>query len=131
MKNLGLIILVAFLLAATISWSGEVTSDTATVSWTPPTHNTDGTEINDLAGYRVYHRTGPTYATEGVDAGNVTSIQFAGLEEGTHYFVVTAYDVVGIESAYSNEVERIINFTPPPPPPNTTVPNPPIAAVGP
>lgn len=132
MKNLGLAILITFLLATTISWSVEaveVTSDTATVSWIPPTTNTDGSPLIDLAGYKVYHRTGPTYSTEGVDAGNVTSIQFAGLSEGTHYFVVTAYDVVGIESAYSNEVVKTINFTIPPPPPETTTPNPPIAAV--
>ncbi len=27
---------------------------TATLSWTPPTQNTDGSPLTDLAGYRVY-----------------------------------------------------------------------------
>ena len=31
----------------------QVATGTATVSWTPPTTNTDGSALTDLAGYRV------------------------------------------------------------------------------
>ena len=110
MKKLGLLILTIFLIATTFAWAAP-TTDTATISWTPPSTNTDGSPLTDLGGYKVYHRTGPTYDTPGVDVGNMTSHQITGLLEATHYFVITAYDVVGNESVYSNEVIRTINFT--------------------
>lgn len=110
MKKLGLTLIVIFLIATTFAWAAP-TTDTATVSWDAPTTNTDGSPLTDLAGYKVYHRTGPTYDTPGVDVGNVTSYQFTELTEGTHSFVVTAYDTSGNESIYSNEGDRTINFT--------------------
>ena len=125
MKNLGLSILVAFLLTTTIAWSVEVIDDTATLSWSAPTTNIDGSVLTDLAGYKVYHRKGTTYSTAGQDAGDVTGIQFVGLSEGEHCFVVTAYDTSGNESVYSNEVCKTINFTPP----DTTPPDQPVDVV--
>ncbi len=69
----------------------------------------------DLAGYNLYYKTGssgPPYngtgALEGnspIDVGNVTEFTIHGLSNGvTYFFVVTAYDTEGLESAYSNEV---------------------------
>ena len=111
MKKLAPLILVFFLVASAISWAATPT-DTATVSWIPPTTNTDGSELTDLAGYIVYHGTAPGVYYDSVDVGNVTSYQWTGLADNTkHYFAVTAYDVVSMESAHSNEVNRVVNFT--------------------
>ena len=111
MKISGLILLTIFLIATTLAWAAP-TTDTATVCWTPSTTNTDGSLLTDLGGFKVYRRTELTYATTGVSVGNdVTCYQFTGLQEGIHYFVVTAYDTSGNESVYSNEVNRTINFT--------------------
>ena len=69
----------------------------------------------DLAGYKVYYKTGSsgapyngTGATEGhspIDIGNVTTYKITGLTNGiTYFFVVTAYDTEALESDYSNQV---------------------------
>ena len=40
------------------------------------------------------------------DVGNVTTYTVTGLQSGLHYyFVVTAYDLNGYESGFSNEVD--------------------------
>jgi hypothetical protein len=78
----------------------------------------------DLAGYRVYYKTGstgPPYngtgAAEGdspVDVGNVTEFTLSGLtDEVTYFFAVTAYSSEGHESDYSNEVASSVAITSP------------------
>ena len=85
----------------------------------------------DLAGYRLYYKTGSsgapydgTGATEGnspTDAGNVTTYTLQGLTDGIDYFfVVTAYDTEGLESDYSNEVTTGSESTTPEPTPTPT-----------
>jgi len=61
----------------------------------------------DLAGYRVYYGPDTAMYSSSVDVGNRTSctISDEGFQEGcTYYFAVTAYDVCGNESAFSDEV---------------------------
>ena len=79
-------------------------SSSATLTWTP---NSD----SDLAGYKIYRATasgayGAALAT--VPAGTA-AYQVTGLSTNTTYFfVVTAYDSVGNESLFSNEVSKQI-----------------------
>ena len=79
----------------------------------------------DLAGYRLYYKTGSsgapydgTGATEGnspTDVANVTTYTLTGLTDGIDYFfVVTAYDTEDLESEYSNEVTASTEPTPTP-----------------
>ena len=80
-----------------------------TLSWTPPTTNVDGSPITDLKGYKVYWsmQTGIYTDLKVKDVGNVTLISIKtiiGQFVGIRYFVVTAYNVLGNESAFSNEV---------------------------
>ncbi len=81
---------------------------TATLSWAPPTTNTDGTELTDLAGYKVYYGTSPGGYETDIDAGNTTTYTIPDLSPATYYFAVTAYDEMGNESAFSNEVSKTI-----------------------
>jgi hypothetical protein len=78
----------------------------------------------DLAGYRVYYKTGSsgspyngTGADEGdspVDVGNVTELTLSGLaDEAAYFFVITAYNSEGRESNYSNEVATSVAITSP------------------
>jgi chitodextrinase len=81
-------------------------SNTATLAW-------DASPSQNIAGYRIYHGITPgTYLQlrgQGVNAGNVTTYTVTGLNSGTrYYFVATAYDTAGNESAYSNEVFKDI-----------------------
>ena len=75
-----------------------------TLNWTPPSTNTNGTPLTDLAGYNVYYGTSSGNYTAKFNAGNVTSYTFTNLAAGTYYIAVTAYDTSGNQSVYSNEV---------------------------
>jgi hypothetical protein len=73
------------------------------LTWTPPTQNSDGTPLTDLAGYRIFH--GCTESGEydtTTEIGVVTSHAVTDLE-GTCYFTATAFNAQGIESDFSNE----------------------------
>jgi hypothetical protein len=88
--------------------SGGTTTGTATLAWSAPTTNTDGTPLTDLAGYKVhYGKSSGTY-TNTVTIGKATSYSINNLAPGTYYFTVTAYDTTGLESGYSNEVAKTI-----------------------
>lgn len=58
-----------------------------------------------VAGYRLYYGTASGVYAATNDVGGATSGTAVGLTEGTTYFfVVTAYDALGLESVPSNEV---------------------------
>ena len=84
----------------------------ATLTWNPPTTNSDGTPLTDLGAYKVYYGTASGSYTTTVDVGNVTSYTVTGLNNNaTYYFAATAYDTTGNESGYSNEVSKTISGT--------------------
>ena len=82
---------------------------TATLSWSAPTQNTDGSALTDLAGYRVYHGTNAS-ALSDVRQVPATSVGyvFGQLAAGTHYFAVTAYNAAGVESALSAVGSKVV-----------------------
>jgi len=79
-------------------------SSSATLTW-------GANKEKDLAGYKVYRATesGTYGAPIATLPGNVTTYQATSLQFGkTYFFVVTAYDIAGNESGYSNEVSKSI-----------------------
>jgi hypothetical protein len=59
----------------------------------------------ELAGYRVYYGTASREYVDFADVGNTTTYLLDGLLEGvTYYIAMTAYDVYGNESDFSDEV---------------------------
>lgn len=82
------------------------TTKSVTLAWDAPTSDEDGSDLTDLAGYKLYYGTSPQpeiYATP-VNVGAVITYTTPDLSPGTYYFVVTAYDTSGNESVPSNEV---------------------------
>lgn len=79
------------------------TSGSATLSWLPPTQNTDGSSLNDLAGYTIYY--GKTMTTLDnkivVNNAGLTSYFVGNLAAGTYYFGITAFSSKGAESGMS------------------------------
>lgn len=72
----------------------------------------------DLAGYKIYRS--PTSGTGYIQIGTVgvmaqPTFITPPLGNGTHYFVVTAYNTGGMESGYSNQVSKTIAMAPAPP----------------
>ena len=87
---------------------GGTTLGTATLVWSAPTTNTDGTPLTDLAGYKVHYGTTHGSYSNTITVGNVTSYSINNLASGTYYFSLTSYDTSGVESGYSNEVSKVI-----------------------
>jgi hypothetical protein len=87
-----------------------VASGSATLSWTPPTTNTNGSPLTDLAGYRVRWGTTAGNYPNSVTLNNpgLTSYVVGSLVPGTYYFVVTALNSAGVESQYSNMGSKTI-----------------------
>jgi chitodextrinase len=98
-----------------ISASVSVTTESAPP---PPPSNSaglawDSVTGSNLSGYRLYFGTAPgTYLQpvgQGTSVGNVTTYTMTGLASGSrYYFAVTAFDTLGIESDYSNEIFKDI-----------------------
>ena len=88
----------------------DVSSGGADLSWIPPTQNTDGTSLSNLAGYRIVYGTSPTAMTQAVQVANVgvTRYTIDNLSPGTYYFSVRAYTSGGTESANSNVSTKIV-----------------------
>jgi hypothetical protein len=76
----------------------------------PPTENSDGTVLTDLAGYTVYYGTSPTNLTQTVKVTNpgLTAYTISNLTAGTWYFAVTAYSAAGAESVPTKTVSTTI-----------------------
>ncbi len=88
-----------------------VSTGTATLSWTPPTTNADGTPLVDLAGYLIRWGTVSGAYTDSATVMNagVSSYVVENLGAGAHYFVVLAINDAGLQSAPSNEAMKLIN----------------------
>jgi hypothetical protein len=97
----------------------------------------DANSETDLAGYKIYYGTragGPYNAANSSDGAspiivllgslmNPANPEFTvhGLQDGTYYFVATAFDLGGLESSYSNEVS-VQAANPPSAPPTNPAP---------
>jgi hypothetical protein len=87
-----------------------ISTGTATLDWTPPTENSDGSTLTNLAGYTVYYGTAPDKLTESVKVSNpgLTAYTVTNLPSGTWYFAVTSYSAAGVESARTGVVSAKI-----------------------
>lgn len=81
-----------------------------TLEWLPPETNTDGSYAGDLAGYFIYWGTEPGSYDQQVRIDNVglTSYVLESLRPATYFIAATAFNSAGIESAFSNELERLV-----------------------
>lgn len=89
----------------------QVALGSATLSWQAPTTRTDGTPLTNLAGYRIRYGTAngsyPNQLT--IPNGGLTSAVLENLPPATYYFVISAYDSQGMESANSSPVSKTIS----------------------
>ena len=95
----------AFAIAVTTVSTGR-----ATLSWTAPTENTDGSTLSNLAGYRIRYGTSASSLTNTIVINNVsvTTYVVEDLAPATWYFAVTAVNSSGSESTYSNVASKQI-----------------------
>lgn len=94
----------------TTSYSEPGIIDTVTLSWSPPSVNADGYPLaGDLAGYIIHYGQDTDNYTDSVDIGEFTTASVSDLTYGTWCFTVTAYDSVGNESDFSEEICKTIS----------------------
>jgi hypothetical protein len=98
----------------------------ATLTCTAPTLNEDGTPLTDLTSYRLYYSLtsgGPYTQENGEFPITSCGFMFDRPAGGEYFFVATAVNSSGVESAYSGEATKVIaaDGTVPQPPGNLVV----------
>lgn len=100
------VLLGALCISCSTSWAQ---SGTANLSWTPPTLNTDGSPLVDLASYRVSWACGTSPAQILSIPSPASTHQLSGLPDGvTCRFMVAAVNAAGVVSAWSNEATKVM-----------------------
>jgi hypothetical protein len=97
--------------STTTSGSGGTGTGAATLSWHPPTQNTNGTTLTGLAGYKINYGTSSTALTHTVQLANpgLTSYVVESLAPGTYFFGIEAYTSGGAQSSMSSVVSKTVN----------------------
>ncbi len=88
----------------------QVSTGSVTLSWQPPTTRTDDSPLNNLAGYRIRYGTTQGNYPNVITVNNpgLTSYVVDNLPAATYYFVMSAFDSAGVESANTNPVSKTI-----------------------
>lgn len=85
-------------------------SGSATLSWSAPTQNIDGSALTNLAGFVIAYGPSAGSLTQSVTVSNpsVSTYVIDSLPAGTYYFAVKAYTSNGAESTMSTVVSKVI-----------------------
>ena len=78
----------------------------ASLSWAAPSTNSDGSPLQDLAGYNIYRSTDSVSGFATLNSATITILTYSDLNltNGvTYYYYVTAIDTDGLESASSSQ----------------------------
>jgi hypothetical protein len=86
------------------------TSSPVTLSWARPTQNVDGTQLSNLAGYRIHYGkvSGQYDYSVSVGSASITSATIENLEPARWYFAVTAVASSGTQSDYSAQLSKLV-----------------------
>jgi hypothetical protein len=81
-----------------------------TIAWTPPTENTNGSTLTNLAGYHIYYGTTQANLDKVVDITNpgLASYVLSDLTSGTWYFALTSVNSAGVESVRSSVISTVV-----------------------
>jgi hypothetical protein len=81
-----------------------------TLNWSPPTQNEDGSQLTNLAAYRIlWSRDGGALSNSvRINNPSVTRYVVEGLTPGTYEFAATAINSAGVESRFSNSIIRVV-----------------------
>ena len=118
-------LLCLLVLASSAFAAGPTVGKGCTFQWTEPTTNADATPLVDLKEYRLYlSTTSGSYTTTPAKViaapkpnpstgSNLTTPCPAGIPQGQNYAVMTAADLAGNESVFSNEAPFVLDTVAP------------------
>jgi Putative Ig domain len=88
----------------------DFSNGSVTLSWMPPTTNTNGTALTNLAGYRIYYGTSSSSLTHSLQITNpgIASYVVGNLSPATWYFSLVSYNTSNVESPLSKVVSKSI-----------------------
>jgi hypothetical protein len=90
--------------------AAPVVAGTASLSWSRPTQNTDGSPLSNLAGYVIRYGTSTTALnnTMSVASTSATGVEITNLSAGNWQFQVAAINTANVESQFSAIVGKTI-----------------------
>ena len=82
------------------------TTTTATVAWSAPSENTNGTALTNLVGYNIYYGTSSNAMTYkiAINTVGITNYVIQNIHTGNWYFAMTAVNSDGSESSFTSPV---------------------------
>lgn len=85
----------------------------AELQWTPPTRNTDGSDLTTLAGFRLSYGPSSSSLTNPIQIASPTTTSYivGNLDAGTWYFGIRAYTTTDTQSDLSNIVSKVVTTT--------------------
>lgn len=93
--------------------SSSPTNKSVTLSWSPPTQNSDGSSLNNLAGYTLHYGTASQDYTGSIEITSPTETSYvvsgSNFPPGTYYFAISAYNAQQVSSSLSGEVSVTID----------------------
>jgi hypothetical protein len=96
----------------TVPSSGSQSSTgSVTISWMPPTENTNGSSLTNLAGYHIYYGTSQSSLTHVANITNpgLATYVLSNLSAATWYFAMTSVNANGTESPRTAVVSYAVN----------------------
>jgi len=96
--------------ALTVSAASAAATGAATLSWSAPTSNVDGSELNDLGGYVIRYGTSADQLNQTITITDksLTTYQVTGLTPATYFFAVQSVNTSGAESELSSVASKTI-----------------------
>lgn len=99
--------------SATSSTSPSTSTKSVTLSWSPPTQNSDGSSLTNLAGYTLHYGTASEDYTGSIEitspAATSYTVSDSNFPAGTYYFAISAYNAEQVSSALSGEITVTID----------------------
>jgi len=90
------------------SSSATSTNKSVTLSWSPPTQNSDGSSLTNLAGYTLHYGTASQDYTGSIEITAPTQTSYvvsdSSFPPGKYYFAISAYNAQQVSSPLSGEI---------------------------
>jgi len=94
--------------ASSSSSAATPATKSITLSWSPPTRNSDGTSLTNLAGYTLHYGTASQDYTGSIEITNATQTSYtvsdSNFPPGKYYFAISAYNQQQVSSSLSGEI---------------------------